>query len=109
MAFLGPFFNLLIAILEVVKWIVIVWVIISWLLFFASHSSFRWRNRGAYQVLEQLNDICARFARPFVGPIQRFLRRFNTAGIDWSPLIVLLLVYFLEEMLGVAASAILHR
>jgi uncharacterized protein YggT (Ycf19 family) len=107
MAFLDPFLNLLIRILEVVKWIVIVWVIISWLLFFASHSSFRWRNRGAYHVLEQLNDICTRFARPFVGPIQRLLRRFNTAGIDWSPLIVLLLVYFLEEMLAVARNAII--
>jgi uncharacterized protein YggT (Ycf19 family) len=109
MAFLDPFLNLLIRILEVVKWIVIVWVVISWLLFFASHSSFRWRNRGAYHVLEQLNDICSRFARPFVGPIQRLMRRFNTAGIDWSPLIVLLLVYFLEEMLGVARNAILLR
>ncbi len=109
MAFLGPFFNLLNAILEVVKWIVIVWVIISWLLFFASHSSFRWRNRGAYHVLEQLSDICSRFARPFVRPIQRLLRRFNTAGIDWSPLILLLLVYFLQEMLVVARNAILSR
>ncbi len=109
MAFLGPFFHLLYMILDVVKWIVITWVVLSWLLFFASHSSFRWRNRGAYVVLEQLNEICSRFARPFVRPFQLFLRRFNTAGIDWSPLIVLLLVYFLQEMVLVASSAILHK
>jgi uncharacterized protein YggT (Ycf19 family) len=105
MAFLGPFFNLLVAILEV-GWIVIRHHLVAAV--FRVAFSFRWRNRGAYHVLEQLNDICSRFARPFVRPIQRLLRRFNTAGIDWSPLIVLLLVYFLQEMLGVARNAILH-
>ena len=107
--FLAPFFSVLLLVLSVIEWIVIVWVIISWLLFFAHNSSFRWRNRGAYQILEQLNDICSRMAWPFVRPIRRMLRGVNTAGIDWSPLILLIITYFLKAMIIALAGAILGR
>jgi uncharacterized protein YggT (Ycf19 family) len=106
-AFLSPFFSVLLLILSIIEWIVIVWVIISWLLFFAHNTSFRWRNRGAYHILEQLNDICSRMAWPFVRPIRRMLRRFNTAGIDWSPLILLIIIYFLKLMVIAIGRAIL--
>jgi YggT family protein len=107
-SFLSPFFLVLLLILDIIKWIVLVWVIISWLLFFAHNSSFRWRNRGAYHILEQLNDICSRMAWPFVRPIRRMLRRVNTAGIDWSPLVLLIIIYFLQLMIrAIAARAIL--
>lgn len=109
MAFVAPFFSVLLLILAIIRWIVLVWVILSWLLFFAHNSSFRWRNRGAYHVLEQLNDICSRMAYPFIRPIRRLLRRYNTAGIDWSPLILLILIYFLELMIQAAGNAILIR
>jgi len=109
MAFVVPFVQVLLMILSIIKWIVIVWVILSWLLFFAHNSQFRWRNRGAYHVLEQVNDICSRMAYPFIRPIRRLLRRVNTAGIDWSPLVLLILIYFLELMIQAAASAILVR
>lgn len=107
MAMLVPFVNLLITILDVIWWIIVVWVIISWLLFFASHSQFRWRNRGAYHVLEQLNDIGSRFAWPFVYPFRRMLRRVNTRGIDWSPLIAMILISFLRQLIAAAAFAIM--
>ena len=109
MAFLGPFFDLLNAILEVVKWIVIVWVILSWLLFFASHSSFRWRNRGAYHLLEQLNDIFARMTYPFLRPFRRFLRRWDTAGIDWSPMLLFLVIWLVEQLITNIWSRLILR
>lgn len=107
MGFVSIFFDTLLVILSVIRWVVIVWVIISWLLFFAANTSFRRRNHGAYHVLEQLNDICSRMAWPFIRPIRRMLRRVDTAGIDWSPLILLIIIYILERLIGEAARAIL--
>lgn len=107
MGFVGIIFNTLLMILSVIRWIVVVWVIISWVVFFAANSKFRRNNRGAYHVLEQVNDICARMAWPFVRPIRRMLRRFDTAGIDWSPLILLILIYVLESLIAELARVIL--
>ena len=45
MGFVLIFFDTLLVILAVIRWIVVVWVIISWVLFFAANSSFRRRNR----------------------------------------------------------------
>ena len=109
MAFVAPFFYVILMILQIIQWIVIVWVILSWLLFFAHNSSFRRRNRGAYHVLEQLNDICSRMAYPFISPIRRLLRRYNTAGIDWSPMLLLLAIFILRGLIAAAAGAILFR
>lgn len=106
MSLLAPFVSVLLIILEVIQWIVIVWVIISWLLFFASQTSFRWRYRGAFNVLEQLNDIFTRMTYPFLAPIRRWLRRVNTAGIDWSPLILLLIIYLIQSLVVAGYAAI---
>ena len=53
-AIVVPFIRILLIVLSVIRWTVLVWVILSWILFFASQTSFRWRNRGAYNVLTQL-------------------------------------------------------
>jgi uncharacterized protein YggT (Ycf19 family) len=33
---------------------------------------------------------------PFLRPIRRVLRRYDTAGIDWSPLVLLLIILLIE-------------
>ena len=93
-------------ILEVIQWVVLVWVIISWILFFASQTSFRWRYRGAFHIIEQLNDIFTRMTYPFLRPIRRALRRFDTAGIDWSPLILLLIIYLIRALILAGFNAV---
>lgn len=99
MRFVLPFVEVLLMILQILEWTVFVWVIISWILFFASQSSMRWRYRGFYNVLNQLNDIFSRITYPFLRPFRRFLRRFDTAGIDWSPLLLLLVIYLIRRLL----------
>ena len=98
MRFVLPFVKVFLMVLEILQWTIFVWVIISWILFFASQSSFRWRYRGVYTVLNQLNDIFSRITHPFLRPFRRLLRRFDTAGIDWSPLLLLLVIYLLREL-----------
>jgi uncharacterized protein YggT (Ycf19 family) len=96
----------LIMILGIVEWIVIVWVILSWLLFFATASSFRWKQRTAFHILEQLNDICSRMAYPFIRPFRRLLRRVDTRGIDWSPLLLLIFIWIVRQLLLVGRVAL---
>ncbi|HEX3580935.1 MAG TPA: YggT family protein [Thermoanaerobaculia bacterium] len=100
MRFLYPFINVLLIVLDILQWTVFVWVIISWILFFASQSSVRWRYRGFYNVLNQLNDIFSRITYPFLRPFRRLLRRIDTAGIDWSPLLLLLVIYLIRGLLA---------
>jgi uncharacterized protein YggT (Ycf19 family) len=106
MLFVVPFIRILEIILDIIQWVVIVWVIISWLVFFASQTSFRWRNRGIYHVLVQLNDIFSRMAYPFIRPFRRILPPHKTAGIDWSPLLLLLAIYLIRMLIAAILTAV---
>lgn len=99
MAFLAPFLNVLLILLDVLQWIIFAWVILSWVLFFARQSKWRWRHRSLFGTLEQLDDIFERMTRPFLRPFRRLLRRVDTAGIDWSPLLLLLAIYLVRQIL----------
>jgi len=100
MGLITPFYNAFQIVLGVIQWIVFVWVILSWILFFASQTSFRWRYKQAYVILNQLNEIFTRMTSPFLRPFRRILPPHKTAGIDWSPLLLLLAIYIIR---GVAA------
>jgi uncharacterized protein YggT (Ycf19 family) len=104
------FINALGWILDVLQWVIFAWVILSWVLFFLRNSKFRWRHRQFYGIIEQLNDIFERMTRPFLRPIRRFLRRFDTAGIDWSPLVLVFFIWILRQLLvALAGRLILSR
>jgi uncharacterized protein YggT (Ycf19 family) len=102
MKFVTPFVEVILIVLDLLQWTVFIWVIISWILFFASQSSMRWRYRGFYNVLNQLNEIFTRMTHPFLRPFRRLLRRVDTAGIDWSPLLLLLVIYLIRRLLIIA-------
>lgn len=107
MDFLLIFIRALDIILDVLQWVIFVWVILSWILFFLRNSQWRWRHRQFYGVLEQLDDIFERMTRPFLRPIRRWLRRFDTAGIDWSPLVLVILIWILRQLLAALARRLI--
>ena len=107
MRILDIFLGAIAIILSVLWWVVLVWVILSWILFFTRQSKFRWRYRGFYSILEQLDDLFERMSRPFLRPFRRLLRRFDTAGIDWSPMLLMLSIWILQQLLAYLRFAIL--
>ncbi|MGZ8852804.1 MAG: YggT family protein [Thermoanaerobaculia bacterium] len=109
MEFLFPFFNVLLIVLDVLEYLILAWVILSWILFFLRQSKFRWRNPRAYAILEQLDDIFSRMTYPFLRPFRRLLRRVDTRGIDWSPLLLLLTIFIVRGVVAIAAGRILQR
>jgi len=102
MKWVSPFVEVVLYILYFIEWLVIIWVIVSWLVFFASQSSFRWRNRGLYNVLTQINDLLSRMAYPFIRPFRRILPPNKMGGIDWSPLLLLLAIFLIRRLILVA-------
>ncbi|SRR5712691_11707505 len=108
MAFLIPFFQALLIALEVLQYLILAWVILSWLLFFLRNSKMRWRNPRFFHILEQLDDIFSRMTYPFLRPFRRMLRRVDTAGIDWSPLLLLLAIFIVRGLIVIAYERILR-
>ena len=107
MGILVVFFDAFLIVLQVIQWIVLVWVILSWVLFFASQTSFRWRYKGAYSILNQLNDIFTRMTSPFLRPFRRLVPPHKMGGIDWSPLLLLLAIYILRGVLSYLFTAMI--
>ncbi len=109
MIFLKPFLDAVLIALEVLEYLIFAWVVLSWILFFARQSKFRWRNPKLFHILEQLDDIFSRMTHPFLKPFRRLLRRFDTAGIDWSPLLLLLAIFIVRGIVSIIYGAILFR
>jgi uncharacterized protein YggT (Ycf19 family) len=107
MDFLPIVFRGLGLILDILQWTILVWVILSWILFFLRNAQFRWRHRQLYTVLEQLNDVFERMTRPFLRPFRRWLRRFDTAGIDWSPMLLILAIWLVRQLLAVLEARLI--
>ena len=71
-------------------WILIAAAIFSWLYAFNVVNS---RN----QLVDSIGTFLYRITEPVLAPIRRILP--NLGGMDISPLIVLLIIYFLRELL----------
>ena len=92
-------FQIIDMLLSVLTWIIIIQAILSWLVAFNvinTHSDFM---RNLLYALDRLTE-------PLYRPIRKILPDFG--GIDFSPLVVLLIIYALRIMLGgVAADLVL--
>jgi YggT family protein len=82
-------------ILDIVQWIFIVMIIMSWLI---SFNVINTRNQFVSQVWRILNQI----TEPILRPIRRVVP--NVGGLDLSPIIVFIIIYFLKILLTMWAS-----
>ena len=80
-------FYLALQILKLYSYVVIANVVISWLIAF---NIFNTSNRFVYSILE----FTYRLTDPFLNRIRRFLP--NLGAFDISPIILLLLIWFIE-------------
>jgi YggT family protein len=80
-------FYLVLQILKIYSYIVIANVVISWLVAFNVLNT---QNRFVYSIL----DFTYRLTEPFLNRIRRFIP--NLGAFDISPIILLLLIWFIE-------------
>ena len=84
-------FQILNLLLDLLWWIIIIQVVLSWLI------AFNVLNTSSQGVRTFLNAL-ERLTAPIYRPIRRILPDFG--GIDFSPLVVLLLISVLKILLG---------
>ena len=82
--------SLIRLILQIYSWIIIAAAVMSWLVAFGVLNV---RN----QFIRVVVDLLYRLTEPLLRPIRRFLP--NLGGVDISPIILLLGLYFLESLL----------
>ena len=86
--------------LNIYKWIVIANVIISWLIAFNVLNT---QNRFVYSVLE----LTYRLTEPFLNKIRSFLPNLGT--LDISPVILLVLIWFLQICMKLYVAPIIFN
>jgi YggT family protein len=87
---MNAFILLLDRIIYLYVWVLIINAIISWLIAFNVLNT---QNRFVYSVLE--------FSHKLTDPPLNYIRRFlpNLGSIDISPVVLILLIYFLRDLL----------
>ena len=83
-------FGILDLLLRVLMWIIILQAVLSWLVAFNVINTY---NQGVHAFLNALG----RLTEPLYRPIRRILPDFG--GIDFSPLVVLLLIIIVKDYL----------
>lgn len=90
MVILGPLIEVVIIALDIFVWMVIISAILSWLVHFGVINT---RN----QFVSMIGEFLWRVTEPALRPIRRFLP--NLGGIDISPIVLILIVFFLQKVL----------
>lgn len=83
-------FLLIDTVLELYVWVLIASAVLSWLFAFGVVNT---HNR----VVHMIGDMLYRLTDPVLAPIRRVLP--NLGGIDISPVVLILLIYFLRNLL----------
>ena len=91
-------FYLVLQILKIYSYVVIANVIISWLIAFNILNT---SNRFVYSIL----DFTYRLTNPILNKIRRFLP--NLGAFDISPIILLLLIWFIEMCMKLYVAPII--
>jgi len=93
-------FYLVLQILKLYSYIVIINVLISWLTAFNVLNT---QNRFVYSIL----DLTYRLTNPILNKIRRFLPNLGT--LDISPIILLLLIWFIEMCMKLYVAPIIFN
>ena len=93
-------FYLVLQILKIYSYIVIAYVLFSWLVAFKVLNT---QNRFVYSIL----DFSYRLTEPFLKRIRRFLP--NLGAYDISPIILLLLIWFIEMCMKLYVAPIIFN
>jgi YggT family protein len=83
--FIVPVIEVVVAILDLYWWLVIIQAVASWLIAFNIINT---HNRSVAMLL----DFLYRATEPALRPIRQFLPSFN--GLDMSPIVLLLVIWF---------------
>ena len=82
--------NILLLVIRIYIWLLIAQAVLSWLLAFGVVNRY---NRG----VSVIGDFLYRVTEPALRPIRAFLPNFG--GIDISPMILILILYFLARLI----------
>ena len=93
-------FYLVLQVLKIYTYVVIANVVISWLIAFNVLNT---SNRFVYSILE----LTYRLTDPFLNRIRRFLP--NLGAFDISPIILLLLIWFIEMCMKLYVAPIIFN
>ena len=91
MIILEPLIQVTIIAIDFYIWVVIISAILSWLIAFNVINT---SNRFVYTV----SDALWRLTEPALRPIRRFMP--NLGGVDISPVILILILFFAQRVLG---------
>lgn len=86
---IAPAFKLIYHAINIYVWIVIIWVIMSWLVAFQvinTHNRF----------VAMIYDFLQRVTEPALAPLRRLIP--NLGGVDISPVLLILVLYFIQEV-----------
>ncbi|MBV8938219.1 MAG: YggT family protein [Alphaproteobacteria bacterium] len=87
---MNPFIQLISEVINLYSLVVFAWVILSLLIYF------KIVNRG-HPLVFRLEDVLNRLVEPALKPIRRILP--DLGGVDLSPVILILLLHFLNNAL----------
>ncbi len=90
MIVLDPLIRIAVLALDIYIWAVIISAILSWLVHFGVVNT---RN----QIVSMIGEFLWRVTEPALRPIRRFMP--NLGGIDVSPIILILIIYFAQMVL----------
>ena len=82
--------DLILLVIQIYIWLLIAQAILSWLLAFGVVNRY---NRG----VAVIGDFLYRITEPALRPIRNFLPNFG--GIDISPIILILILYFIRALI----------
>jgi YggT family protein len=85
--FIVPVIEVVVAILDIYWWLVIIQAVVSWLIAFNIINTY---NRPVAMLL----DFLYRVTEPALRPIRRFVPVMS--GLDFSPIILLLIIWFVR-------------